>query len=73
MKTEKKKRKKELERELFHSMKKGAVLYLDGELSSPKKISSAVLNEEHFYMADYVTDDRGYIREIRYDDIRYPD
>lgn len=49
--------------------KKGAVLYLDGTLSSPKKISSAVFREDHFYMADFVTDERGYIKEIRYDTI----
>lgn len=69
MKTERKKRKSKLEQELFQSMKKGAALYLDGKLSSPEKISLAVLREDHFYMADYVTDDRGCIKEIRYDNI----
>ena len=69
MEAEKKNTKKQMEQDLTASLKKGAVLYLDGTLSSPKKISSAVFREDHFYMADFVTDERGYIREIRYDTI----
>lgn len=69
MEAEKKNTKKQMEQDLTASLKKGAVLYLDGTLSSPKKISSAVFREDHFYMADFVTDERGYIREIRYDSI----
>ena len=69
MEAEKKNTKKQMEQDLTASLKKGAVLYLDGTLSSPKKISSAVFREDHFYMADFVTDERGYIKEIRYDSI----
>lgn len=67
--SKKKNEKKEMERELYKSMMNGIVLYLDGEVSSPKKISEAVLREDNTYMADLVADDHGYIREIRYDNI----
>lgn len=69
METSDKKIKKQLEQELISSLKKGAFLYLDGELSSPKKVCSTVLREESSYMADYVTDDHGLIKEIRFDNI----
>lgn len=60
----------QIRQKLCESLKKGAVLYLDGAISSPSKISEALIQEEHNYMADFVTDDRGYIKEIRYDSIK---
>ena len=58
-----------MQEDLTASLKKGAILYLNGEVASPKKISIAVFREEHGYMADLVTDEHGCVREIRYDHI----
>ena len=69
MEADKKTKQKQMQEDLTASLKKGAILYLNGEVASPKKISIAVFREEHGYMADFVTDERGYIREIRYDHI----
>ena len=47
----------------------GVRLYLDGIPASPKKIAKQCVNEESLYMPDYVTDNEGKIKEIRYDRI----
>lgn len=59
--------KRQIREELMKSVQAGAILYMDGEISSPKKICNVLVKEDHHYMADFVTDDRGFIREIRYD------
>lgn len=46
------------------------MLYMDGELAPPSKISNMMMQERGNYMADYVTDDQGLIKEIHYDKIR---
>ena len=47
----------------------GIRLYLDGSLTSPEAIEEICVNEETLYMPDYVTDEDGKIKEIRYDRI----
>ena len=69
MEADKKTKQKQMQEDLIASLKKGAILYLDGEVASPKRISTAVFREEHGYMADLVTDEHGCVREIRYDHI----
>ena len=69
MEADKKTKQKQMQEDLTASLKNGAILYLNGEVASPKKISIAVFREEHGYMADLVTDEHGCVREIRYDHI----
>ncbi|MBR5800998.1 MAG: hypothetical protein IKY23_13160 [Lachnospiraceae bacterium] len=47
----------------------GVRLYLDGLPVSSEKIAHNCVREEAMYMPDYVTDDEGRLREIRYDRI----
>lgn len=65
-----KKAQKKISRKLCRSLKEGTLLYMDGELAPPSKISNRMIRESGNYMADYVTDDKGCIREIHYDKIR---
>ena len=69
MEADKKTKQKQMQEDLTASLKKGAILYLNGEVASPKRISIAVFREEHGYMADLVIDEHGCVREIRYDHI----
>ena len=69
MEADKKTKQKQMQEDLTASLKTGAILYLNGEVASPKRISIAVFREEHGYMADLVTDEHGCVREIRYDHI----
>lgn len=68
-KTNQKKTKKKLERMLSWNIRQGAMLYMDGELAPPSYVSSMLAAEQGNYMADYVTDDAGCIKEIHYDRI----
>ncbi len=47
----------------------GVRLYLDGMPASSKKIARQCVKEDSLYMPDYVTDNEGKIKEIRYDRI----
>lgn len=49
--------------------KAGIRLYLDGAPTSSENIERNCVNEETLYMPDYVTDNEGRIKEIRYDRI----
>lgn len=69
-KTNQKKTKKKLEKLLSQNVKKGAMLYMDGKLVPPSYVSSMLAAEEGNYMADYITDETGGIREIHYDRIK---
>lgn len=64
-----KKAQKEISKKLCRSLKEGTLLYMDGELAPPSKISNMMMQERGNYMADYVTDDQGLIKEIHYDKI----
>lgn len=48
---------------------RGVELFLEGEPSSPGEIAGKCIGEDCVYMADYVLDDRGVLRELRYDKI----
>jgi len=48
----------------------GVILYFEGRESSPEEIASKCCQEQGaVYMADYVLDDYGQLRELRYDKI----
>lgn len=47
----------------------GIRLYLDGAPTSSEYIEENCVNEETLYMPDYVTDESGNLKEIRYDKI----
>lgn len=47
----------------------GIKLYLDGNLSDADHIYHQCVREDTEYMADYVMDEQGKVKEIRYDEI----
>lgn len=49
--------------------KKGVKLYLNGAPSTTEYIVKNCVNEDTVYMPDYVTDENGKVKEIRYDRI----
>lgn len=49
--------------------KAGTKLYLNGVPSTTEYIVNNCVNEDAVYMPDYVADERGRIKEIRYDRI----
>lgn len=60
-----------LKKELKSYDKQGIELWLNGDRSTPKEILKAcMVQEAGTYMRDYVTDEKGAIREIRFDLIR---
>ncbi|MGN0133029.1 MAG: hypothetical protein ACI4AA_11360 [Lachnospiraceae bacterium] len=67
--TNKKKVQKKIRSDLCRSLKQGTLLYMDGKLAAPSHISDKMVREGGGYMADYVTDETGYVREIHYDKI----
>lgn len=48
---------------------KGIALYLNGCSATPDEIANCCVNEDTVYMPDYVIDETGMLREIRYDKI----
>ena len=53
---------REMERE-------GVKLYVNGRLATSEYIVRHCINEDTVYMPDYVTDESGRVKEIRYDKI----
>ncbi len=49
--------------------KKGIKLYLNGHPSTTEYILKNCVNEDTVYMPDYVTDENGKIKEVRYEKI----
>lgn len=49
--------------------KEGVKLYLNGVPSSTEYIMMHCVNEDTVYMPDYVIDENGKLKEIRYDQI----
>ena len=47
----------------------GVKLYVNGSVSTPEYITRHCVNEDTVYMPDYVTDESGKVKEIRYDKI----
>ena len=48
---------------------KGVTLYLDGKAATPDEIAACCVYDNSIYMPDYVMDDKGTLKEIRYDKI----
>ena len=47
-------------------------LYVDGHPSTQDEVNAVCkLRENYSYMADYVIDDNGYLKEIRYDKVYF--
>lgn len=67
---DRKKARKKIKSDLCRSLKQGTLLYMDGKLAAPSQISDRMVRESGDYMADYVTDEAGHIREIHYDKIK---
>ncbi len=49
----------------------GVTLYLNGHSATPSEIAQCCVNEDTIYMPDYVTDEKGVLKEIRYDKITF--
>jgi len=49
--------------------KAGIKLYLNGEPSCTEYIVQNCVREDTMYMPDYITDEKGNIKEVRYDKI----
>ncbi len=48
------------------------MLYFEGRISSPEEITIRCCQEHGaVYMADYVLDDSGQLRELRYDRVNF--
>ena len=63
---------KKMERHLREIYSKGVDLYLEGEPASPEEIARKFfVNEDTVYMPDFVTDEDGTLREVRYDSVEY--
>lgn len=58
-----------LKEQLEGMEKMGIKLYLNGVLSTTDYIVKNCVNEDTIYMPDYVTDENGKVKEIRYDRI----
>lgn len=69
-KAHQKKAQKKMKANLCQSLKQGTMLYMDGRLAPPSHISERMMREESGYMADYVMDEEGRVREIHYDKIK---
>ncbi|MCR4891057.1 MAG: hypothetical protein K5989_02555 [Lachnospiraceae bacterium] len=52
---------------LSHYVDRGVELYLKGEPSSPERTADVVMESDGGYMADFVRDNVGTLREIRFD------
>lgn len=54
---------------LHRVQENGVLLYLEGQPADPVTIADRCVREDETYMADYVTDETGRLRELRYDRI----
>lgn len=51
--------------------KAGVKLFLDGIPTNSEHIMEKCVREDTVYMADYITDDTGNVKEVRYDEISH--
>ncbi len=62
----------ELKEHLKRISKRGVNLYLEGSPASPEEIARRFfVCEDAVYMPDFVMDEQGRLREVRYDKIEY--
>lgn len=58
--------------ELENIQNLGVTIFLDGVASSPQNVTNVLyVNEEHNFMRDYVKDEKGVWRELRFDSIKF--
>lgn len=57
------------EKRLGTMKRQGVSLYLEGRPSTPGEIVKACVKEESSYMADFVLDEKGLLKELRYDKV----
>lgn len=55
---------------LNRAEKEGVSLFLEGHPSNPATIAKCCVRESETYMADYILDDAGHLKELRYDRVR---
>lgn len=58
-----------LKEKLEQVQQSGVDLFMEGEPATPEIIARKCVREEMVYMADYVLDDSGILKELRYDRI----
>lgn len=58
-----------LKEKLENVRKSGVSLFLEGEPATPETIADKCVCEDAIYMADYVLDEAGRLKELRYDRI----
>lgn len=58
-----------LKKKLEQVCDSGVALFLEGEPSSPEEIAGRCIREESIYMADYILDEQGILKELRYDKV----
>lgn len=56
-----------LREKLEQVRQQGVYLFLEGKPSTPKEIAGKCVCEDADYMADYVLDEDGVLKELRYD------
>ncbi len=69
MKNPKKKTQKNLYKYLNQIKNEGVGLYINHCYASPSEISNKVVNESCDYMADYILDDIGVLKEVYYNKV----
>lgn len=63
---------RELKEHLCRIRKRGVDLYLEGTPASPDEIAKRFfVCEDAVYMPDFVMDDAGRLKEVRYDKVKY--
>lgn len=55
---------------LNRARKEGVSLFLEGKPSDPETIANHCVRETETYMADYIMDDAGRVKELHYDKVR---
>lgn len=58
---------RELKERLKQIRRSGVSLFMQGEPATPAEIARRCVCEAEIYMADYVLDDTGSLKELRYD------
>ncbi len=58
-----------LKKKLKKAQKTGVSLFLEGQPARPADIAEKCVCENAVYMADYVLDEQGVLKELRYDRI----
>lgn len=56
--------------ELSKAANEGATLYINDEIAPPETIAECCMEESAVYMPDYVVDEFGVLKEIRFDKIK---